>query len=69
MANQIGDFFLSIPDSEEAKKEIADHLKKFWALSMRKQLVAHMECNQAQGAGLNPMVGEAIKENMNSLTV
>ncbi len=69
MANQIGDFFQANPDSAEAKKEIAGHLKKFWALSMRKQLVAHIECNQAQGAGLNPIVGEAIKENVTSLTM
>jgi formate dehydrogenase subunit delta len=69
MANQIGDFFQSIPDTAEAKKEIADHLKKFWALSMRKELVAHIECTQAQGAGLNAIVDEAIKENMTSLLV
>jgi formate dehydrogenase subunit delta len=67
MANQIGDFFQANPDSAEAKKEIAGHLKKFWALSMRKQLVAHIECTQAQGAGLNPIVGEAIKEHQATL--
>ena len=30
MANQIGDFFEANPDEEEAKREIASHLKKFW---------------------------------------
>lgn len=69
MANQIGDFFQSIPDSGEAKQEIAGHLKKFWAVSMRKQLIAHIECNQAQGAGLNPIVDAAIKENRTTLAV
>jgi formate dehydrogenase subunit delta len=67
MANQIGDFFQSIPDSEEAKREIADHIKKFWALSMRKEIIAHMECRQAQGAGLNPIVIDAIKEHQSGL--
>jgi formate dehydrogenase subunit delta len=67
MANQIGDFFQSIPDSAEAKREIADHIKKFWALSMRKEIIAHMECNQAQGSGLNPIVMDAIKEHQSNL--
>jgi formate dehydrogenase subunit delta len=41
MANQIGDFFQSYPDQELAKKEIVTHLKRFWASSMREQLMEH----------------------------
>ena len=67
MANQIGDFFSPNPNAVAAKHDIADHLKKFWALSMRKELVAHIECTQAQGAGLNPIVSEAIKEHRPTL--
>jgi formate dehydrogenase subunit delta len=67
MANQIGDFFEPDPDQALAKKHIIDHLTKFWALSMRKQLVAHVEDTQAQGAGLNPIVQEAIKEHQSIL--
>lgn len=65
MANQIGDFYESFPDSAEAKKEIADHLNKFWALSMRRQILAHVQ--QQQETGLHPMVGEAIKEHLTHL--
>ncbi|WP_137718625.1 formate dehydrogenase subunit delta [Methylobacillus flagellatus] len=65
MANQIGDFFQSYPDPVEARKDIANHLKKFWALSMREQIIAHVEAQQ--GAGLHAIVGEAIKEHRATL--
>jgi formate dehydrogenase subunit delta len=60
MANQIGTFFKSAPDTEEAKKDIAMHLKRFWALSMRLQLIEHA---QNEGAGLEPIVKDAILQH------
>lgn len=57
MANQIGTFFKSSPDAEQAKKDIVMHLKRFWALSMRLQLIDHA---QKDGKGLEPIVREAI---------
>lgn len=65
MANQIGEFFRANPDSAQAKQEIINHLKKFWALNMRQQIVAHVQ--DKQGAGLEPIVGEAIREYQSSL--
>jgi formate dehydrogenase subunit delta len=62
MANQIGDFFEANPDVEDAKQEIAGHLKKFWNSVMIKSLVAHVQ--QQQGAGLNPRVLAAIQQHM-----
>ena len=38
MANQIGSFFKSYPDQEYAAKEIASHLKRFWAPKMRETI-------------------------------
>jgi len=61
MANQIGDFFKSYPDHEQAKKDIITHIKRFWALRMRQQIVAHV--NEHQGQGLHPIVTEAIKQH------
>jgi len=61
MANQIGDFFKSYPDHEQAKKDIVTHIKRFWALRMRQQIVAHV--NEHQGQGLHPIVSEAIKQH------
>jgi formate dehydrogenase subunit delta len=58
MANQIGDFFKSFPDQEQAKKDIAQHLQRYWAGSMREQLRMHVQ--QHQGSGLQPIVSEAV---------
>ncbi len=60
MANQIGDFFKSYPDAEQAKKDIVMHIKRFWALNMRLQLIEHA---QASAKGLNPMVKEAVLQH------
>ncbi len=60
MANQIGDFFEANPDVEDAKLEIASHLKKFWNSVMIKAIVAHVQ--QQQGAGLHPRVVAAIQQ-------
>ncbi len=60
MANQIGDFFVAYPDQEQAQKEIAEHLKKFWALQMRVQLKTHID--QTTNSGLHPLVEAAINK-------
>lgn len=62
MANQIGDFFEANPDVEEAKLEIASHLKKFWNFVMIHSLVAHVQ--QHQGQGLHPRVIAAIQQHV-----
>jgi formate dehydrogenase subunit delta len=58
MANQIGTFFDSYPDRQEATTEIANHLKRYWAPRMRNQLFDHID--HEQGAGLLPVVLVAI---------
>jgi len=60
MANQIGGFFKSFPDQQQAKKDIANHLTNFWARDMRLQIMAHVAENN--GAGLDNMVRDSIKE-------
>ena len=59
-ANQIGDFFTSSPDQVQAKKDIAHHLQRYWACSMRQQLLTHV--HQQQGQGLQVIVLEAVSE-------
>ena len=61
MANQIGTFFASYPDKTEGRTEIANHLQRYWAPRMRKQLYAHIDL--AQGEGLAPFVIDAIIEH------
>ncbi|MEY3883388.1 MAG: hypothetical protein RLZZ379_666 [Pseudomonadota bacterium] len=65
MANQIGDFFKSFPDQVQAKKDIAQHLERFWASSMRDQILVFV--NEANGEGLEPLVRDAIKEHITSI--
>jgi len=64
MANQIGDFFKSFPDQEQAKQDIAQHLIKFWASSMREQLMQHVK--QTNGEGLQGIVRDAVLEHLQS---
>ena len=40
IANQIGTFFESMPDRQEALEGIASHLKKFWDPRMRHAFLA-----------------------------
>ena len=56
MANQIGRFFAT-QGPDEAVAGTADHIEKFWDPRMRAAILAHVE---AGGAGLEPMVREAI---------
>ena len=65
MANRIGDFFAAMPDAQEARAGIAGHLQRFWAPRMRREIVEHVE--QRGGAGLSPIVHEAIAANRDRL--
>ncbi len=58
MANQIGQFFEAEPDQDQAKKDIAAHLKRFWEPRMRAAIIAHVDQG---GAGLKEIVATAIK--------
>lgn len=58
MANQIGQFFHSYPDHDEAVREVAAHLRRFWEPRMRHALVEHM--SRGGDDGLLPLVREAL---------
>ena len=45
MANQIGTFFESMPDRQEALEGVAKHLKKFWDPRMREALLARVDAD------------------------
>lgn len=60
MANQIGQFFESMPDRKEALEGIATHIKKFWAPSMRNSLLEKVDSGDH---GLTPIVLSAITEH------
>jgi formate dehydrogenase subunit delta len=55
MANDIGNFFRSEPDREEAIAGIAKHIGSFWTKSMRRKIAAHGE------EGLDELPREALR--------
>jgi formate dehydrogenase subunit delta len=57
MANDIGAFFDVDQDKEEAARNVASHLKRFWDPRMRRQILVHYH---EGGAGLAPVVRTAI---------
>ncbi|MEY3251974.1 MAG: NAD-dependent formate dehydrogenase delta subunit [Pseudomonadota bacterium] len=58
MANQIGQFFAAMPDAAEARAGIALHLQRYWAPSMRQELLRALDAGEA--AALAPLVREAL---------
>ena len=60
MANQIGGFFKSYPDKEQATQDIAGHIKKFWPPVMRKEIIEYVDSSEENL--LDDMVDEAIKK-------
>ena len=67
MANRIGDFFEAYPDREEARRSIADHIKRFWEPRMRRDLFAELDRDGAPG--LKPIVLEALQQHRARLQV
>lgn len=61
MANQIGAFFESMPDRQQALSDITGHLKKFWDPRMRRALQQYID--EQGGAGLTAIVLDAIRDN------
>lgn len=61
MANQIGAFFESMPDRQQAVADVAGHLKRFWEPRMRKELLAYVD--EKGGAELSPIVLDAVREH------
>lgn len=65
MANQIADFFRYQGNGEEASLNVARHLSHFWALSMRRDLVALLD---EGGEGFSPVVSQAVARYRDDLT-
>lgn len=65
MANQIGDFFASMPDVPEAQEGLALHIKKFWEPRMRRDLLTHLD--HTGGTELQPIVVQALTRHRDML--
>lgn len=64
MANQIGDFFVTMKDRNQSLDEISSHLKRFWEPRMRRALLEHAEHG---GVGLSDIVLEAVHTHKDKL--
>ena len=53
MANEISAYFASEPDAEQAAKDVAGHLRRYWEPRMRRQIIAYYE--ERRGAGLSEL--------------
>jgi formate dehydrogenase subunit delta len=61
MANSIGDFFCAMPDADEARRDLASHIHRFWEPRMRRGIFEHID--RTGGAGLQPIVLHALQEH------
>ncbi|AOK16050.1 formate dehydrogenase [Burkholderia cepacia] len=69
MANQIGAFFESMPDRDEALAGIADHIRRFWEPRMRRALLAALDDPTGEAAQrAAPIVRDAIAAYRDTLT-
>jgi formate dehydrogenase subunit delta len=58
MANDIGTFYESLPDRNEALSSIATHLKNFWEPRMRREIIDHAK----RGAETDPRLKDLVRE-------
>ncbi|AWB34932.1 formate dehydrogenase subunit delta [Orrella marina] len=71
MANQIGAFFVTMPDQDKALEGIAEHLRKFWEPRMRRELLAFLDQHPDGRSGdvvLDPVVCKAVDSHRIALT-
>ena len=65
MANQIGCFFETMPDRQQAMADFATHIKRSWEPRMRCALLEYAE--QQDGTGLNDIVRESIRAHADAM--
>jgi formate dehydrogenase subunit delta len=58
MANEIAMFFASESPPDEAPKNVASHLTRFWDPRMRREIIVYGEQG---GAGLSDLARSAVK--------
>jgi formate dehydrogenase subunit delta len=59
MANEIGMFF-SGAAPEQAARDVANHLKRYWEPRMRHQIIAYLD--ERRGAGLSDVARAAVEQ-------
>ncbi|WP_166267631.1 formate dehydrogenase subunit delta [Marinobacter caseinilyticus] len=62
MINQIGANNLHHDDEHDAAEMVAGHLKKFWARSMKAQLISYADSDGAQLSPVSRLAVERLKQ-------
>ena len=57
MANEIGAFFAGASPPEQAPRDVATHIKRYWEPRMRQAMLAHFKQG---GAGLTDVARSAV---------
>jgi formate dehydrogenase subunit delta len=65
MANDIGDFFRSRPNREEAVAGIANHVKSYWTRRMREKIVPYVKDD---GSALDELPRAALRRLLEQST-
>ena len=65
MANDIGTFFSADKDAKRGAAGVADHIHKFWAPRMRREILIHLD--ERDGEGLSPIVLDALRTHGHEL--
>jgi formate dehydrogenase subunit delta len=66
MANQIGAFFETMADRQQARMDIARHLRSFWAPRMRHALMRYFDAHG--GAEFMTIVSETLHSHRATIT-
>lgn len=59
MVNEISDFFASESAPEQAPQDVAQHLRKFWAPRMRRQIITYV--SDESGEGLSDLARRSVQ--------
>jgi len=57
MVNEIGDFYHGESSAEQAPRDVANHLRRFWEPRMRREMIAHF---RRGGGGLSDLARAAV---------
>ena len=58
MANEIGEFFAGATDPQQAARDVANHLRRYWDPRMRAQMLKYYQ--ERSGAGLSDVAKNAV---------
>jgi formate dehydrogenase subunit delta len=58
MVNEISAFFASTAEAEQAARDVANHIRRYWEPRMRAQMIAYYR--EHQGAGLSELAKSAV---------